>query len=163
MNLALALLACLSMSGVANAADWSLDVTTISKHLASPNGVELNELNFGVGVKLTGFERIHSRATTRSTLSLGTFTNSYGDQSQYAGIGRELELADRGARLRLGITAGLVTGYQGTRGQRGPQVGSSQVFALPYFELGTERSAARVGLLGNALTLQLTFRLGGAQ
>lgn len=159
----LALLACLSMSCVANAADWSLDVTTVSKHLAAPNGVELNERNFGVGLKLTGFERQHPRCNTRSTLSLGTFTNSYGDQSQYAGIGREIEFASGHSRLRFGISTGLVRGYDGTRGQRGPQVGSAQVFALPYFELGTERSAARVGLLGNAVTLQLTFKLGGAQ
>lgn len=130
-------------------ADVSLDITTVSKHFGT-KGAELNEKNFGVGVKI---------GDAKGAVTLGTFVNSYGIQSQYAALSRELEGIDGNRRVRFGLAVGVVRGYEGTRGERCKIAGGIQCLAMPYVEIGSSRAVTRIGLVANAVTLQFSFKL----
>lgn len=129
----------------AKAYEVAVDITVASRHLCDCN---LNEKNEGIGLKATDGRDIYVA---------GTFRNSFDEQAVYAGYGKEL-LFGNALQVKLGVAAGVVSGYQGTPGEL-KGFGAAQPFVLPYIEVGTKKQSARFGLLGNAITLQLSFKL----
>jgi len=88
--------------------DFYLDINGKSKHLNTD--VEYNENNYGFGITAEK-ERLKSRVI--DILTAGTYKNSHGNRSNYAGAGIGKKYGDEYYAV-LGAIGGVVTGYEDT-------------------------------------------------
>lgn len=136
-----------------------LDVSLTSYHFdRSPEykGVSFrhNEDNFGLGVSYQLNEDIE--------LKLGYFENSHYKTSVYALVNKtlwNLNSSNSHWDVRAGLAAGLVSGYEGTKGENELSFGVAQPMILPNVVIGYKRVQSLIGLVPSVIMLQIQMRV----
>jgi hypothetical protein len=139
-------------SAQAQSGQLRLDVNLVSQHFVAPPGSlgHFNESNYGVGLEYQITDRVHA--------AVGTYANSIGAQSWYAGAGREYfrgdNLLDTGISWNVGLEIGIASGYKDFVGEDGRHW-SKQNDYMPmggvYAKLGDK----------NALKIRYMFSVAG--
>lgn len=104
-------------SAQAESGQLRLDINLVSQHFVGPPGSlgDFNEKNFGAGLEYQISDKVH--------VAVGSYANSIGDQSWYAGAGREFfrgdSLFNTGISWKAGLEAGIANGYKDFIGEDG--------------------------------------------
>lgn len=86
-------------------AEYYLDINGLSKHLNTD--VEYNEKNYGFGITR---EKQDLENDIINMITGGTYQNSFGNQSNYAGAGIAKRFGDE-YYADVGVVGGVMTGY----------------------------------------------------
>ena len=85
---------------------YYLDINGLSKHLNTD--VEYNEKNYGLGITR---EKERQKQRIIDILTAGTYQNSFGNQTTYAGAGIAKRFGQK-YYADLGVVGGAMTGYE---------------------------------------------------
>jgi hypothetical protein len=138
----------LLLSTTASANDVYVDVNVASKHLYTDKDGRLNQRNFGVGITY--------KATDTKSYKMGYFKNSYSKTSAYGLIDYSIDLSDN---IIIGVTGGLVTGYNNTNGEYAEIVDNVQIMMLPHVDVKFSNFVVMMGVTPKLLTLQLQYKI----
>lgn len=137
-------------AGQVNAEGLELEVHTASYH--TDRSSDFNENNLGLGIS-------YPILSSKYKVTAGFYDNSYDKNSTYAGVSYGYDFCNTNFRCELGVTVGVITGYD-----EDTRAAPIQPLAVPQFTIGYKNKFVRtrfIPALGEGTSAVFTLSIGG--